>query len=237
MNTSSISRLRTSITAAQRQRAHKRTESASASIALSWMNSIGSRSARRSITRSTSYRPILMLGCSNTTIVDRIRAVGVSARPRCRPSLTQFHWRGRNSWLLDHDRQIHRSDSQPTVRSSLSYYIEIVENGAPRRAGLAAHVLDGQQHFLTVLAHAEHDQEHDRGGLPVEPDPHHGAIQDQADDRLLGQRAGIPGIPITFHLPPHPAHRIFADRAAKDGRDGPPHPTRIRSEERRVGKE
>src|SRR5262245_1784798 len=39
----------------------QRTESASASIALSWMNSIGSRSARRSITRSTSYRPILML--------------------------------------------------------------------------------------------------------------------------------------------------------------------------------
>jgi hypothetical protein len=36
------------------------------------------------------------------------------------------------------------------------------------------------------LAHAEHDQEYDRGGL-VEPDPHHGAIQDQADDRLLGE--------------------------------------------------
>jgi hypothetical protein len=25
------------------------------------------------------------------------------------------------------------------------------------------------------------------GGLPVEPDPHHGAIQDQADDRFLGE--------------------------------------------------
>src|SRR5215471_14064658 len=35
---------------------------------------------------------------------------------------------------------------------------EIVENGAPRRAGLAAHVLGGQQHFLAVLAHAEHDR-------------------------------------------------------------------------------
>ena len=30
---------------------------------------------------------------------------------------------------------------------------EIVENGAPRLAGLAAHVLCGQQHFLVVLAH------------------------------------------------------------------------------------
>ena len=30
-----------------------------------------------------------------TTIVDRIRAVGASARPRCRPSLTQSHWQRR----------------------------------------------------------------------------------------------------------------------------------------------
>src|SRR5512133_4076857 len=66
---------------------------------------------------------------------------------------------------------------------------EIVENGAPRRARLAAHILGSQQHLLAVLAHPEHDQEHDRGGLPVEPDPYHGAIQDQADDRLLGERA------------------------------------------------
>jgi hypothetical protein len=45
---------------------------------------------------------------------------------------------------------------------------EIVENSAPGLAGLAAHVLGGQQQFLAVLAYAEHDQEHDRGGLPVE---------------------------------------------------------------------
>src|SRR5262249_24755866 len=51
-------------------------------------------------------------------------------------------------------------------------------------------------------------------------DPHHGAIQDQPDDRLLGDRAGIPGLPIAFHLAPHAANRIFADRAAKDGREG-----------------
>ena len=75
---------------------------------------------------------------------------------------------------------------------------EIVEHGAPRLAGLATHVLDGQQHLLAVLAHPEHDQEHDRGGLAIEPDPHHGAIEDQADDRLVRQRAGIPGIPVSF---------------------------------------
>jgi hypothetical protein len=32
-------------------------------------------------------------------------------------------------------------------------------------AGLATHILDRQQHLLAVLAHAEHDQQHDRGGL------------------------------------------------------------------------
>jgi len=66
---------------------------------------------------------------------------------------------------------------------------KIVENGAPGFAGLAAHVFDRQQHLLTVLANPEHDQEHDRGGLAVDPDPHHGAIEDQADDRLVSERA------------------------------------------------
>src|SRR5215472_8434850 len=97
-------------------------ESASASIALSWTSFTGSRSARRSITRSTSCRPISTPGWSNTTIVDRIRGVGALARPRCKPSLTQSHWRGRNSWPLDHDYRYTGSDGQPTVRSSLSKY-------------------------------------------------------------------------------------------------------------------
>jgi hypothetical protein len=38
--------------------------------------------------------------------------------------------------------------------------------------------------------------------------PGSSGCQDQADDRLLGQRAGIPGVPIAFYLPPHAAHRI-----------------------------
>src|SRR5262249_35659384 len=35
-------------------------------------------------------------------------AAGASAKPRCRPFLTPSHWRRRNSWPLDHDRQIHQ---------------------------------------------------------------------------------------------------------------------------------
>src|SRR6202040_117991 len=49
-----------------------------------------------------------------------------------------------------------------------------------------------------------------------EPDPHHGAVEDHPDDRFLGQRAGIPGVPVALHLPPHPAHRVLADRTAED---------------------
>jgi hypothetical protein len=38
----------------------------------------------------------------------RIRAAGVSARPRCRPSLTHFPWRRRNSWRHNDRRQSRR---------------------------------------------------------------------------------------------------------------------------------
>jgi hypothetical protein len=57
---------------------------ASASIALSWTSFTGSRSARRSITRSTSCRPISTPGWSTTIIGGRIRAAGALARVESR---------------------------------------------------------------------------------------------------------------------------------------------------------
>src|SRR5215472_6676000 len=54
------------------------------------------------------YGSVGVTAPSCTTIVDRIKAAGASAKPRCRPFLTPSHWRRRNSWPLDHDRQIHR---------------------------------------------------------------------------------------------------------------------------------
>src|ERR1700726_2419503 len=80
----------------------------------------GSPSARRSTGRSTSCRPTSMPGLSNTTSNGRIRAAGASARRRCRPSLTRFPWRRRNSWRHDHGRQPQRlKQPTPPVRSSL----------------------------------------------------------------------------------------------------------------------
>jgi transposase InsO family protein len=50
-----------------------------------------------------------------------IRAAGASARPRCRPFLTRYHWQRKNSWPHDHARQPYRlTQPTPSVRSSLS---------------------------------------------------------------------------------------------------------------------
>src|SRR5665811_399490 len=104
---------------------------------------------------------------------------------------------------------------------------EIVEDSAPGLGALAAHALDREQHLLAVRAHAEDNEQRDGGRLAIEPHAHHGAVENEPHDRLLGQRAGVPGVPIALHLPPRPAHRVLADRAAKQGRKRAANPTRI----------
>src|SRR3954451_23189632 len=104
---------------------------------------------------------------------------------------------------------------------------EIVQDRPPGRLALAAHVFDRQQHLLPILAHAEHDQQRDRGRLAVEPHPHHRAVEDEADDRLGRQVASGPGVPIRLHLPPHPADHVLADRPTKERGKGPPDPARV----------
>jgi hypothetical protein len=78
-------------------------------------------------------------------------------------------------------------------------------NGAPSLGALAAHALDREQHLLTVLTYPEDDEQRDRGRLAVEPHPHHRAVENEANDWLVSQRAGIPGIPVALR----PAHRIL----------------------------
>ena len=63
--------------------------------------------------------------------------------------------------------------------------------------------------------------------LAVEPDPHHGPVEDQPHDRLLGERAGVPGLPVGLHLPPHSAHRVLADRTAEQRRECSADPARV----------
>ena len=101
---------------------------------------------------------------------------------------------------------------------------EIVEDSAPGLGALSAHAFDCEQHLLAVRAHAEDNEQRDRGRLAVEPHAHHRAVENKPHDRLLDQRAGIPGVPVGLHLAPHPAHRVLAHRAAKQRRERPAYP-------------
>ena len=64
-------------------------------------------------------------------------------------------------------------------------------------------------------------------GFAVEPHAHHRAVENQPHDRLVGQRAGIPGVPVALHLAPDSAHRVLAHRAAKQGAKRAAYPARI----------
>jgi hypothetical protein len=90
---------------------------------------------------------------------------------------------------------------------------EVVKDRAPRGFALAAHVLDRKQDLLPVAPDPENHQQRDRGRLFVEPDPHHGAIEDQPDDVLPGERTCRPGFPVGLHPTPDAAHRVLRDRA------------------------
>ena len=104
---------------------------------------------------------------------------------------------------------------------------EIVQHCAPCLGAFAAHALDREQNLLAVRSHAKHNEQRDRGRLAVEPHPNDGAVEDQPHDRLLGQRAAIPGVPVAFDLAPGPAHRVLADRPAEQGRQRATHPPGI----------
>src|SRR5436309_1355449 len=86
---------------------------------------------------------------------------------------------------------------------------EIVENRAPGLAALPTHALDREQHLLAIFAYADDHQQRDGRGLTVEPYAHHRAIKDEAHERLLAQRAGVPCVPIALHLAPNPADDVL----------------------------
>ena len=123
--------------------------------------------------------------------------------------------------------QSRRAIDEEELRPAQAAANEIVEHRAPGLGALPAHALDREQHLLAVLTHAEYDEERDRGRFAVEPHPHHRAVEDQPHDRLVGQGAGIPGLPIALHLAPDPAHRVLAHRPAEHGGERTAHPARV----------
>jgi hypothetical protein len=73
---------------------------------------------------------------------------------------------------------------------------EIIEQSPPGRFAFPTHVLDRQQYLLAVAAHAKRQEQRDRGCLLVKTHAHDRAIKNKADDRLIGERAGVPGVPV-----------------------------------------
>ena len=95
-STSSTWRSRISTTVGPRPRARKRMGFASASPRPCWTSSTALPFARSSTGRSPSCRPTWTNGSASTTRSAPTRADGVTARRRCRPSLTACRWPGRS---------------------------------------------------------------------------------------------------------------------------------------------
>lgn len=65
---------------------------------------------------------------------------------------------------------------------------------------LAAHVLDREQEFLAVGAHAERDEQGNGRRLFVEPHAHDRSVENEPEDRFLGERALVPDVSIALNL-------------------------------------
>src|SRR5208282_3264016 len=93
----------------------------------------------------------------------------------------------------------------------------VLEQRPPSRFTLATHVAQRQQRLLAVATDAERHQHREAGGLAIEPDPHHRAVEDQAHYVLTRQIALLPSRPIALHLAPDAADRVLADGAVEQG--------------------
>ena len=132
-------------------------------------------------------RPPPPSGSGSSTPPERLRSDGVNRAPLGR------HRRPKRGQRL---LQAGRAVDDQELRGPQPAGDQVIEHGPPCRLALPAHGADGQQHLLPVPAHAEDHQQRDRGRLPIQPDPHDGAVQNEADDVLARQIALAPGLPI-----------------------------------------
>ena len=61
----------------------------------------------------------------------------------------------------------------------------------------------------------------------VEMHPNYGAVENEPHDRLIDQRAGVPGVPVALHLAPDPTHRVLANGAAEHDTERTAHAARV----------
>ena len=104
---------------------------------------------------------------------------------------------------------------------------EVIKHSAPSLGALAAHLFNRQEHFLAVGANPDDDEERDGSSFAIEPHSHHSAVENQPHDWLVGQRAGVPSVPVALHLAPDPAHSVLANLSAKYAAKCAAHAARI----------
>src|SRR5260221_2623011 len=92
---------------------------------------------------------------------------------------------------------------------------EVIKHSAPSLGALAAHLFNRHEHFWAVGANPDDDEERDGSSFAIEPHSHHSAVENQPHDWLVGQRAGVPSVPVALHLAPDPAHSVLANLSAK----------------------
>src|SRR3982074_1580947 len=67
--------------------------------------------------------------------------------------------------------------------------------------------------YSRITVGQQRDQQRNRSLLSVEPHAHHRPVEDQPDDRLIGEQTAIPTAP-TPPCPPNPADRVLPRGAA-----------------------
>jgi hypothetical protein len=87
--------------------------------------------------------------------------------------------------------------------------------------------LDREQNFVSVAAHSKHNESEIAVALRSSLTRTTVPSRMSRADRLVGERVGVPGVPVGLHLAPGPAHRILAHRPTKQGRQRPANTPRV----------
>jgi hypothetical protein len=112
---------------------------------------------------------------------------------------------------------------------------EILQHRPPGGLALAAQVPDRQHHLLAVAADAERDQQRDGGGLAIQANLDHRAVEDQPDDVVAGEITPLPGLPGRARSLPGAADHVLADVTLEQPGEGPAHAARVHPGEIRLG--
>jgi len=122
-------------------------------------------------------------------------------------------------------RAFSRPDAPSTMTSPGVFRPRLTRSSSACQA--ASLSLPMLQHFLAVLPDAQRDQQGNRCRLFVEPHAHHRPVEDQPDDRLIGEQTGIPSVPIALCLAPNTADRVLPHGAAEQSHGRPAHPAPV----------